>query len=29
MGKFVEHWVEADMMSVMQQLGVLPPLPAN
>ncbi len=28
-GKFVEHWVEADMMSVMQQLGVLPPLPAN
>ena len=28
-GKFVEHWIEADMMSVMQQLGVLPPLPAQ
>ena len=25
-GKIVEHWTEADMMSVMQQLGVLPPL---
>jgi predicted ester cyclase len=24
-GKIVEHWVEADMMSLMQQLGVLPP----
>ena len=24
-GKFVEHWTEADMMSVIQQLGVLPP----
>jgi predicted ester cyclase len=24
-GKFIEHWVEADMMGVMQQLGVLPP----
>ena len=28
-GKFVEHWVEADMISVMQQLGVLPPLGAH
>lgn len=26
-GKFIEHWVEADMMSVMQQLGVVPPVP--
>ena len=23
--KLVEHWVEADMMSLMQQLGVAPP----
>ncbi|MBI1281530.1 MAG: ester cyclase [Anaerolineaceae bacterium] len=23
-GKFVEHWVEADMLGMMQQLGVLP-----
>lgn len=23
--KLAEHWVEADMMSMMQQLGVLPP----
>jgi len=28
-GKLAEHWVEADMMSVMQQLGVLPPPPAR
>ena len=28
-GKFAEHWVEADMMSLMQQLGALPPLPAQ
>ena len=28
-GKIVEHWVEADMMSLMQQLGVIPPLSPN
>lgn len=28
-GKFVEHWVEADMMSLMQQLGVIPALPTR
>lgn len=28
-GKLAEHWVEADMMSLMQQLGVLPPLAAS
>ena len=28
-GKIVEHWVEADMMSMMQQLGVLPPPPSG
>ena len=28
-GKFIEHWTEADMMSVMQQLGALPPLKAH
>ena len=25
-GKFAEHWAVADMMSVMQQLGVIPPM---
>ena len=24
-GKFVEHWVETDQMSLMQQLGLVPP----
>src|SRR5690606_32251790 len=24
-GKLAEHWVEADMMGVMQQLGMMPP----
>lgn len=24
-GKLAEHWVEADMLGMMQQLGVLPP----
>lgn len=24
-GKLAEHWVEADMMGVMQQLGMVPP----
>jgi steroid delta-isomerase-like uncharacterized protein len=24
-GRFAEHWVEADMMGVMQQLGLIPP----
>lgn len=24
-GKLAEHWVEADMMGVMQQLGLVPP----
>jgi steroid delta-isomerase-like uncharacterized protein len=24
-GKIVEHWVEADMMGMMQQLGLVPP----
>jgi predicted ester cyclase len=28
-GKFVEHWVEGDMMSLMQQLGALPPMAAH
>ena len=28
-GKIVEHWVEADMMSLMQQLGAIPPLSPN
>jgi len=28
-GKLAEHWVEADMMGMMQQLGVLPPPPAR
>ncbi|MBI1259505.1 MAG: ester cyclase [Chloroflexi bacterium] len=28
-GKFVEHWVEADMMGLMQQLGVMPPVNAQ
>ena len=27
-GQIVEHWVEADMLGMMQQLGVLPPFPA-
>jgi predicted ester cyclase len=26
-GKIVEHWVEADMMGLMQQLGLIPSLP--
>jgi steroid delta-isomerase-like uncharacterized protein len=25
-GKLVEHWAVADMMSMMQQLGVIPPM---
>jgi steroid delta-isomerase-like uncharacterized protein len=28
-GKLAEHWVEADMMGMMQQLGLLPPPPAR
>ena len=28
-GKLAEHWVEADMMGMMQQLGMLPPPPAR
>ncbi len=28
-GKLAEYWVEADMMGMMQQLGVLPPPPAR
>ena len=28
-GKLAEHWVEADMMGMMQQLGVLPPPSAH
>lgn len=28
-GLFAEHWVEADMMGVMQQLGLVPPPPAS
>lgn len=27
-GKIAEHWVEADMMGMMQQLGLVPPPPA-
>jgi len=26
-GKFVEHWVESDSFGMMQQLGIVPPLP--
>jgi steroid delta-isomerase-like uncharacterized protein len=26
-GKLVEHWADLDMLSFLQQLGVLPPLP--
>jgi steroid delta-isomerase-like uncharacterized protein len=28
-GKIVEHWVEADMMGMMQQLGLVPPPPSG
>ena len=28
-GKLAEHWVEADMMGMMQQLGLVPPPPAR
>ena len=28
-GLLAEHWVEADMMSMMQQLGLIPPPPAH
>ena len=28
-GKLAEHWVEADMMGMMQQLGLIPPPPAH
>ncbi len=28
-GQLAEHWVEADIMGVMQQLGVLPPPPVR
>ena len=28
-GKLAEHWVEADMMSMMQQLGLIPPPSAH
>jgi steroid delta-isomerase-like uncharacterized protein len=28
-GKLAEHWVEADMMGIMQQLGLVPPPPSH
>ena len=28
-GQLAEHWVEADMMGALQQLGVVPPLPVR
>ena len=28
-GKFVEHWADLDMLSFLQQLGVVPPLRAG
>ena len=28
-GKLAEHWVEADMMGMMQQLGLVPPPPVH